>query len=166
MIIGIDNGACSGAAVALSAWDGEVLGYTSLPNHKVRNKTELDILGLRDWILSFELPPISIAVEEPLHHAPSSQSIRSMALCYGQITGLCAGMAWGYTGVAVREWQSEMLGKFPKGQSKKFAKKKAEELCKDEQWLDPRKPRSKTPHDGIIDAYLIASFEYQRFNAK
>lgn len=163
MIIGIDNGSCSGAAVALSAWDGEVIGYTSLPNHKVRNKTELDMIGLRDWILSFNLPPASIVVEEPLHHAPSSQSIRSMALCYGQIMGLCTGMAWRCEGVTVREWQSQMLGKFPKGQSKKYAMREATKRCPKEKWLDPNKPRSKKPHDGIVDAFLIAAFEYQRF---
>lgn len=159
MIIGIDNGSCSGAAVAISSWDGAVLGYTRLPNHKVGKKTELDMIGLRDWVLGFKLPPVNIIVEEPLHHAPSSQSMRSMALCYGQITGLCTGMAWPWEGLSVRQWQKDMLGKFPRGQSKKYALAKAKELRPDEQWLAT--PRSKKPHDGIVDAYLMAAREYQ-----
>jgi hypothetical protein len=34
MIVGVDNGACSGAAVAISSWDGALLGYTRLPSYK------------------------------------------------------------------------------------------------------------------------------------
>lgn len=162
MIIGIDNGACSGAVVALSDWDGALLGYTTLPNHKVRGKTELDLLAFRDWVCGFKAPPALIGVEEPLHHAPSSQAVRSMALCYGQLKGLCCGMVWPHVGVTVAEWQKEMLGKFPKGQSKKFALKKASELLPDETWTDPRKPRSTKAHDGIIDAYLIARYLYDK----
>ena len=160
MIVGIDNGACSGAAVAISSWDGEILGYTRLPSHTVGKKTELDMIMLRDWILDFQLPPANIVIEEPLHHAPSSQSMRSMALCYGQIIGLCTGMAWPCEGVGVRKWQKDMLGKFPRGQSKKYALAKAKELAPDEQWLAT--PRSKKPHDGIVDAYLMARREYDR----
>jgi len=52
-----------------------------------------------------------------------------------------------------------MLGKFPRGQSKKYALAKAKELRPDEQWLAT--PRSKKPHDGIVDAYLMAAREYQ-----
>lgn len=163
MILGIDNGACSGAIVALSAWDGELLGYTTLPNHKVKGKTQLDTRRLRQWVCDFELPPTVVAVEEPLHHAPSSQSVRSMGICYGQILGLCCGMFWHTESVTVNEWQKSMLGKFPKGQSKKAALKKAGQMEPDQQWLDPRKPRARTPHDGIIDAYLIAKYAWKNF---
>lgn len=159
MIVGVDNGSCSGAAVAISSWDGALLGYTRLPNYKNGKKTELDMIGFRDWVLSFDVPPMRIVIEEPLHHAPSSQSMRSMALCYGQLTGLCAGMCWPWDGVAVRDWQRDMLGKFPKGQSKKYALEKANELLPDERWLAT--PRAKKSHDGIVDAYLMAVREYQ-----
>jgi len=160
MIIGIDNGACSGAAVAISSWDGAVIGYTRLPSHKVGKKTELDMIRFRDWVLDFKLPPVNIVIEEPLHHAPSSQSMRSMAMCYGQLIGLCTGMAWPWEGLPVREWQRDMLGKFPKGMSKKYALAKAKELAPEEQWFATA--RSQKPHDGIVDAYLMATREYEQ----
>jgi len=160
MIVGVDNGSCSGAAVAISSWDGALLGYTRLPSYKNGKKTELDMIAFRDWILSFECPPMRVVIEEPLHHAPSSQSMRSMALCYGQLTGLCTGMCWPWDAVSVREWQKEMLGKFPKGQSKKYAIAKAQEILPDEKCLAT--PRSKTSHDGIVDAFLMATREYRK----
>lgn len=159
MIVGVDNGACSGAAVAISSWDGAVLGHTRLPNYKNGKKTELDMIGFREWVLSFKLPVLRVVIEEPLHHAPSSQSMRSMALCYGNLGGLCTGMCWPWEGVSVRQWQKDMLGKFPKGQSKKYALAKANELAPDEEWLATT--RSKKPHDGIVDAYLMAYREYK-----
>lgn len=162
MILGVDNGACSGAIVALSPLDGSILGYSGLPNHKVGNKTELDTQALKHWIKGFEVEPTVIAVEEPLHHAPSSQSMRSMAMCYGQILGMAVGVGWNFASVGVREWQKEVLGKFPQGQSKKYATAKAAELAPHERWLDPSKPRARKAHDGIIDAYLIAHYAWEK----
>ena len=160
MIIGVDNGACSGAAAAISANSGALVSYTTLPNHKVRNKTEIDLGSFRDWVSNLETKPTAIIIEEPLHHAPSSQSMRSMAICYGQIYGLCMGMGWPCEGVLVKEWQKDMLGKIPKGQSKKYASSKAAYLEPSQKWVDPRKPRATKAHDGIIDAYLIAQWRY------
>lgn len=163
MIVGIDNGACTGAAAAINQ-NGELLGYTTLPNHKVNNKTEIDLKSFRSWIEVFDTAPVLVAIEEPLAFAPSSQAVRSMAMCYGQLYGLCVGAGWPVTGVGVKKWQKDVLGKFPQGQSKKYAEAKASELLPKETWIDPRKPKARCAHDGIIDAYLIAHYMWQQNN--
>ena len=162
MIIGVDNGSCSGAAVALDTTDGSIMGYTTLPQHRVHKKTELDIAGFCDWVIDLDETPELVAVEMPLSFARSSQAMRSMALCYGQLHGVCVGLQWPHRGIFVREWQKKMLGKFPKGTSKEAAFKAAQKLEPDELWL--KSEYAKTPHDGIIDAYLIARYVWSENN--
>lgn len=49
-----------------------------------------------------------------------------------------------------------MLGKVLKGQTKKVALEKAQELEPEEKWL--ASPRCRVAHDGIVDAFLIAHY--------
>ncbi len=59
--------------------------------------------------------------------------------------------------VQVKEWQDAVLGKrLAKGMTKVAALAAANKLWPTEQWLATS--RSKTPHDGIIDAALIAYY--------
>jgi len=55
----------------------------------------------------------------------------------------------------VKEWQDVELGKsLAKGQTKKIALMKAQQYWPEESWFATA--RSRTPHDGIVDAALIA----------
>ncbi len=58
--------------------------------------------------------------------------------------------------VSVHKWQKVMLGRVPKGRTKEVALKLANELEPSENWLANK--RCRTPHDGMIDAYLIARY--------
>lgn len=58
--------------------------------------------------------------------------------------------------IQVRDWQSKILGKTPRGQTKEAALALAQQLEPGEKWL--KSPRATTPSDGAIDAYLIARY--------
>jgi hypothetical protein len=158
MIIGIDNGSCSGAMVALTG-EGDIMGYTKLPSKRADKKQVLDLEQFVEWIIDWEEPIDLVAVEQPLHFARSIQAMRSMALCYGHLEGVCYGMQWEHVGIGVREWQNAMLGYFAKGQSKQAAWKAAIKLAPTEEQfsVDSNKRRAK-PHDGVVDAYLIGKY--------
>jgi hypothetical protein len=159
MIVGVDNGSCSGAMVALTD-DGEVLGYTRLPAYKPKKQPkELVLEEFVEWVKMWEEPVSLVAVERPLTFSRSVQAMRSMALCYGQIQGLCAGLGWRHEGIDVRAWQNAMLGYFPKGQSKRAALRKARQLAPSEKWCSSR---GNKPHDGIVDAYLIGMYALEK----
>jgi hypothetical protein len=61
----------------------------------------------------------------------------------------------------VKEWQDVMLGKrLAKGMTKVAALASANKLWPTERWLATT--RSKTPHDGMVDAALIARYNRDR----
>ena len=47
----------------------------------------------------------------------------------------------------------------PKGMTKKVALSKAEEIAPDECWI--KNKRCKKPHDGMVDAFLIARYLWE-----
>lgn len=106
----------------------------------------------------------------PLHLA-SKSSNWSLAHQYGAIEALCVSLNIPYTKVAPKEWQAEMLSniaplrkKDGTSDTKGRALLKVKELFPDLSLTDPNKPRSKVPHNGIVDAILLA--EYGRRNIK
>jgi len=152
IIVGIDNGLDGGLA-AISCHNGNLIDRIKMPTKKVGKKREVDALAVYRWLCDLHSPYI-LAIEEPLPHAKSSAAVRSMALSFGKLVGMAESR------VQVREWQKAMLGKVPRGETKAYALREANRLCPDENWLASE--RAKKPHDGIIDAYLIARHHWQR----
>ena len=97
-----------------------------------------------------------LAIEEPLHHARSSQAIRSMALSFGKLLGLAESRQWKVNCVSVHKWQKSMLGRVPKGKTKEVALAVANDIAPEECWRKSK--RASKPHDGLIDAFLIAHY--------
>lgn len=157
ILVGIDNGA-SGAVAAISAATGKLITHCVVPTRIRRGKTEIDPVCLRKWIESLEDPHTGVWVEEPLHRAASSQSLRSMAINFGLIYGALqtAPFVAYVRPVQVIDWHRSLIPDTPQGKSKVAALKLARALEPDEQWL--ASPRCRTPHDGIVDAFLIARF--------
>lgn len=154
MIIGIDNG-IDGGLCAISRSHGKIIAKRVMPILKRNGKSEVDILVLRDWILDLHTEPC-IVIEEPLRHAKSSQAVRSMAMNFGKILGACEMKGWQVNPVEVAHWQKAMLaGNRSKG-TKAAALIVAEQLSPDEDWT--KSSKATTPHDGMIDAYLIAYY--------
>ena len=154
MVIGIDNG-LSGGLVAVSAHTGAVIDKTVMPTIHRLKKSEVDTRKVYEWITALNSPFI-FAIEEPLHHARSSQAVRSMAISFGKLLGLAESRQWDSRCVSVHKWQKVMLGNTPKGKTKEAALAVANELAPEECWLKSK--RATTPHDGMIDAFLIARY--------
>lgn len=154
MIIGIDNG-LSGGLVAISEHTGAVIDKTIMPTLHRLKKREVDTRKVYEWVMSLE-SDFLMAIEEPLHHAKSSQAVRSMALSFGKLLGLAESREWNVKCVSVHKWQKVMLGRVPKGKTKEVALMAADKLAPEECWLKSK--RASKPHDGLIDAFLIARY--------
>lgn len=152
--IGIDNG-LDGGLCAVSAHNGAIIDKWAMPTFERSGKREVDTRTIYDWMMDFH-STLLVLIEEPLRHAKSSQAMRSMGISYGKILGMCESHELEVKPIQVKNWQKIMLGKVPKSQTKRFALKKAQELAPDEDWR--KNNRCTVPHDGIVDAYLIAYY--------
>ena len=155
MIIGVDNG-LNGGLVAISKQTGAVIDKTVMPTLQRSKKRETDARKVYEWVMALESDFI-FAVEEPLHHARSSQAVRSMALSFGKLLGLAESRGWDVRCVKVHNWQKSMLGHLaPPYDTKKAALGVANLLAPEECWLKSK--RCSKAHDGMVDAYLIACY--------
>ena len=154
MIIGIDNG-LDGGLCAISKHSGSIIDKLAMPTFLRAGKREVDAKKIYYWIRNLYTEPL-IAIEEPLKHAKSSQAMRSMGISFGKIMGICESHDLKVKPIQVMDWQKKMLGKVPKSQTKTFALRKAEELAPNEDWR--KNNRCTVPHDGIVDAFLIAIY--------
>jgi hypothetical protein len=154
--IAIDNG-LKGALCAIRNTDSAVIGYTQMPVEQIGDKEEIDVKRLLAWVADYGSGPLTVCIEEPLKHAKNSQAMRSMSISFGKIDGSLRAVGVTPKRVQVKDWQTAMLGKnVPKGQTKEFALRKAKILWPEQNWLAT--PRSRVPHDGVIDAALIAHY--------
>lgn len=154
--IGIDNG-LKGGLCAVRNTDSAVIGYTQMFTEQIGDKEEIDVKRLLSWVSVYGSGPLTVCVEEPLKHAKNSQAMRSMSISFGKIDGSLRAIGVTPRRIQVKDWQTAMLGKsVPKGQTKVFALRKANTLWPDEKWLATA--RSRVPHDGIVDAALIAQY--------
>lgn len=159
MIVGIDNGIAGG--ICALAPHGSIIAKIPMPLLVRKGKKEVNIEEFKEWIQSLHTEPL-IVIEEPLRHAKSSQAMRSMAINFGKLLGACEIKSWRTVAIEPKEWQSEILGRnIPKGRTKQAALIAAEELMPGENWT--KRGRSKAPHDGMIDAYLIAEYSRRKF---
>ena len=173
MIIGIDNG-IKGGLCAITRNEGKIVEYAATPTLKRKGKHEVDICAIAEWIENIITPSedndvkTTIVIEEPLKHAKSSQSIRSMGISFGQLMAVsllyARDLPINLVCLDVRDWQKPMLGKVPRGKTKEAALKLARSMEPDVEWLASK--RCRVPHDGIVDAFLIAHFQRNYENRK
>jgi hypothetical protein len=127
-----------------------------MPTLQRSKKRETDARKVYEWVMALESDFI-FAVEEPLHHARSSQAVRSMALSFGKLLGLAESREWDVRCVKVHNWQKSMLGHLaPPYDTKKAALHVANGLAPEECWLKSK--RCSKAHDGMVDAFLIARY--------
>ena len=148
MVVGVDNG-LDGGLCAVSKFNKSLIGYIAMPTLQRNGKREVDTRAVHDWLQEFNTD-FTLAIEEPLKHARSSQAMRSMAISFGKLLGMAESHRYQVSCVQVNDWQKKLLGKIPKGTTKSAALALAKKLEPDEAWLATE--RSRTPHDGIIDA--------------
>ena len=145
--------------MAISKCTGTVVDKTVMPTLHRLKKREVDTRKVYEWIMDLE-SDFELAIEEPLHHARSSQAVRSMALSFGKLLGLAESRQWDISCVSVHKWQKVMLGRTPKGKTKEVALAVANEIAPEECWLKSK--RATKPHDGLIDAFLIARYMFKK----
>jgi hypothetical protein len=153
LIVGVDNG-LDGGLCAISE-DGLVIDKIVMPTKWVCKKREIDTTKIKQWLL-FLNTPFLLAVEEPLAHARSSQAVRSMALSFGKLCGMAETSDFDMCRVSVHKWQKAVLGFVPKGKTKEYTILKAQQIAPEECWV--KNKRCKNPHDGMVDAFLIATY--------
>jgi hypothetical protein len=155
--IGIDNG-ITGGLVALSDRPGPPIAMIKTPSKRWRRRNEIDIRSIHRWISDVTSGNLSNAfytVEEP-NNSRNASTAYSVASSFHSLRGFFDAKFLDFDRITPQSWQKRMLGKFETGQSKKAALAKARELWPDEKWL--ASPRCSTPHEGMIDAALIAEF--------
>lgn len=153
MIVGADNG-LDGGLCAISQFDGSLIDRICMPTYQQSGKREVNVREVHKWLDDLHTP-FTLAIEEPLKHARSSQAMRSMAISFGKLIGMAECYGYPIARISVHDWQRAMLGKnIPKGKTKELAFLLAQRMEPDEKWLASN--RSTKPHDGLIDAFLIA----------
>ena len=169
--IGIDNG-LTGALVALSDHPGPPIASCVMPIRSKAKGNEVDAAWIANWILNWNIGSISVLLEIPGKQGArfkgkdgKMQSGGSLALCsmwdsFGAIRGVLESRGIRHHRIAPQTWQKAILGNVEKGNTKPAALSKARQLWPDESWLAT--PKSTKPHEGLIDAALIA--EYGRRN--
>jgi len=160
--IGIDNG-LTGALVALSDHPGAPIAMAVMPTQSKAKGNEVDAHGVFDWIAKLESKSkdsVCVILEIPGKHSPGLQALCSMWDSFGAIRGVLAARFYRHHRIAPQTWQKAILGNVEKGNTKPAALSKARQLWPDESWLAT--PRSTKPHEGLVDAALIA--EYGRRN--
>tara|TARA_Y100001972_G_scaffold113156_2_gene147573 strand:+ start:879 stop:1388 length:510 start_codon:yes stop_codon:yes gene_type:complete len=154
IIVGVDNG-LDGGLCAIASFDGGIVDKIAMPTLNRSKKREVSIATISQWLTALNTPFV-LAIEEPLAHAKSSQAVRSMALSFGKLLGMAEVKGWEHDRISVHKWQKNMLGRTAKGATKIAALERAERLAPQENWL--KNKRCRTPHDGMIDAFLIARY--------
>jgi hypothetical protein len=169
MIIGIDNG-LDGGIVALSPLAGlppiakhtmptMMHTYPARKKTPVKSSREIYTRGLVALLGGLECnrEETSVFFEHCPFHADQALTMRSMAMSAGKILAVLEAMGFRRIHrVLSFDWHPVMLGKIPQGQSKTLALAKATELWPEENWLASK--ASKVPHNGLIDAALIAEY--------
>ncbi len=180
MIIGVDNG-LDGGIVALSPIGGlEPIAAHVMPTisvwHPNVSKTvkdkitgtarktkgkfirEVDVRKLVAILDSIEGKRESMTVyfEQCPMHADQALTMRSMAMSAGKILAVLEAKAFTVVRVMSHDWHPTILGKFPQGTSKATAAATAAAIWPAVRWLPTT--QHSTPHNGLIDAALIAEF--------
>lgn len=146
--IGIDNG-ISGAFAVLNE-HGDLMCWAPMPIQRSRKGNEINIVELRSLLEPFK--GATVIVEEP-GGSKSARAASSMAGSFHAIRAMLDLMNLTYHRVTPQSWQKVML-KCKSGDTKPAAERLARKLWPEEKWL--RTARCSTPHDGGIDAGLLA----------
>jgi len=156
MNIGIDNGISGGIASVGPC--GHLVAWLPMPIQSARKGNEVDVVRLLKWIdevTGGRVKEAIYTIEEP-GGSKSAKAAMSMAGSFHSIRAMLEIMGVRWHRVTPQKWQKEMIPGCKGGETKPRALAAARQLWPDERWLASE--RCRTPHDGGIDAALIAEF--------
>lgn len=158
--IGIDNGLTGGLCM-LSDHPGPPIAMCVMPTRGKSKGNEVDVQAVDDWICrNANGNYVTVVIETPGKHSPGVQALTSMWDSYGSLRAICEVRGYRHHRITPQRWQKIMLPACAKGDTKPAALAMARRLWPDEKWLAT--PRCSKPHDGMIDAALIAEFARYR----
>jgi len=94
-------------------------------------------------------------IEEP-NNSRNASTAYSVASCFHSLRGYFTARNLSFLRITPQSWQKAMLGKVPKGETKKYAIEAVNNRWPDESFT--KSVRCTTPHAGIVDAALIAEY--------
>ena len=160
--IGIDPG-LDGGIVELQ---GPHLDKRIMPTIKPGKGRKIDLSELKVMATFWQMAiyynrEIHVILEDPGGHAPSASGLRSMTYSFAVAEMLLVAFAIPYTIVRAQTWQREFWKRptLPKGQkfdNKGAALAAARRIWPNEDWT--KSERSTKPHDGMVDAALLAEW--------
>ena len=156
--IGIDNG-LTGGIVALSDHPGPPIAKIVMPTRGKKKGNEVDATAVNAWFHKISggyYGGITVLLETPGKFAKGVQAISSMWDSYGAIRGVLESRGIRHHRITPQSWQKTMLVGCKKGDTKPAAKARVAQLWPEESWLATL--RCSKPHDGMIDAALIAEY--------
>ena len=153
--IGIDNG-LTGGLVAVSDHPGPIIDCWPMPTRGKSKGNEVDAEMVWSFIDKWKRDGVTVILETPGKHSPGAQALCSMWDSYGAIRGVLESRGIRHHRITPQAWQKRMLVGCAKGDTKPAALAMVRRLWPEETWL--ASPRCKTPHDGMIDAALIAEY--------
>jgi len=158
---GIDCG-LKGGLVCISD-KGKLVITRTMPVIVEGKKSRIDISSLAVLFadLGQQQGCQTFIVENPGGHAPSAQGLRSMTYSFAVIEALLVNYGLKYHTVTARTWQKEFWQrpKLPTGvkfDTKQAALLAANNLWPSQSWLPSK--RHRKPHDGLVDAALLAEY--------
>ena len=147
--LGIDPGLDGGIAAITP--DG--LQLLVMPTVPVSTRRQLDEQAIVQWLMPYASQPTRVFIE--LVASRPKQGVVAMfsfGTGWGLVRGICAGLGLSYELVRPQEWQGEILKGQPQGSEYLVASR----LWPDVDWRGSE--RAKKPHDGLVDAALIAEY--------
>jgi len=156
--IGIDNG-LTGGIVAVSDHRASIIGMSVMPVKGKAKGNEVDSERVFLFLMQWPRKDITVILETPGKHSPGVMALCSMWDSYGAIRSILETRGYRHHRIAPQTWQKAVLGNVEKGQTKPAALSRSRQLWPDESFLATAK--STKPHDGLIDAALIAYYGTQ-----
>jgi hypothetical protein len=159
--VGIDNGLDGG--VALVSDDGKVLLATVTPtfsNGKKRKLCSHMLNALMDSFRGGSDEELTVVVETPAG-SKSVSAATSMADSFARIETVLIIGGYRRHFITARTWQKEFWTVPKMAKDQKFDTKAAALLAANRLWPDANwlaSPKCKKPHDGMVDAALIAEY--------
>lgn len=130
----------------------------SPPKKGAKITREVDIVAVWQWInehVGHQLDQVVIVIEKPTN-AKTYRAAEAMAGSFHALRAMCELKNIRWERVTPQAWQKVMIPGCAKGDTKPAALRAAKLLWPDESWLATS--RSKVPHDGLVDAALLALY--------
>ena len=160
----------SGAIVVLNG-DGGIVRTMRMPTVKKGKGNKIDLPELWRVIYNPIGPGIgsgkfTFGVEDPGGHAPSAAGLRGMTYSFAAVEMAVHIARHRHALYPAKTWQGTFWKKPKMAKGQKFDTKAAALVAAKRLWPDEKflaTERSKVPHDGIVDALLIAEHTRREF---